>query len=522
MTGRATARAEPGQEESRSVPVVLRCEESGAWAASGRPDVEEPAAGAPKNAQNICKSARLHKFWTVQCAQVVRCDRVALDRGASAFDGWPDGQRGEGTSAVRKQREVEEAAEVAIAGGGLVGLTLGCALAGAGVPVTVVDAEDPATVLGEPFDGRASAIALGSRRLLEGVGVWRHVGDEAAPIRDIRVSDGRVAEAASRLFLHYDADEVAGQIGSDAMGWIVENRVLRRALHRRAAELPDLELLAPARVDHAERSAGGAALVLADGRRRAARLIAGCDGRGSPLRQAAGIRVTRWDYPQDGIVATLLHELDHEDVAHEHFLPSGPFAVLPLTDLPDGSHRSSLVWTERRPVAEGVMALDDAAFSREIERRFGDSLGRIRVSGRRWRYPLGLQLAQSSVGERLALVGDAAHVIHPIAGQGFNLGLRDIGALAEVLVDARRLGLDLGAPEVLARYQRWRRFDNLALVAVTDGLNRLFSNDIGPLRLARDLGLAAVNRAVPLKRLFMRHAMGLVGELPRLCRGEPL
>lgn len=421
---------------------------------------------------------------------------------------------------------------MAIVGGGLVGLTLGCALAGAGLEVAVVDAERPETALDEPFDGRASAIALASQRLLHAVGVWPHVGEAAAPIRDIRVSDGRVGEAASRLFLHYDAEEVAAEIAAGgggtggatggAMGWIVENRVLRRALHRRAGELERLRLLAPARVASAERDPGRAGLLLEDGRRLEAPLLAACDGRNSPLREAAGIRVTRWDYPQDGIVATLLHELDHEDVAHEHFLPSGPFAVLPLTDGPDGGHRSSLVWTERRPVAEGVMALDDDAFAREVERRFGDSLGRIRVAGRRWRYPLGLQLAQGTVAQRLALVGDAAHVIHPIAGQGLNLGLRDIAALAEVVVDARRLGLDVGSGTVLEGYERWRRFDNLALVAVTDGLNRLFSNDLGPLRLARDLGLAAVDRMPPLKRLFMRHAMGLVGDLPRLCRGEPL
>lgn len=419
-----------------------------------------------------------------------------------------------------------------VAGGGLVGLTLGCALAGAGLAVTVVDAEKPAATLDEPFDGRASAIALGSQRLLQAIGVWSFVGEAAAPIRDIRVSDGRVGEAASRLFLHYDAEEVAGETGSGAMGWIVENRVIRRALHRRARELPSLRLIAPARIAAApdagaEPGAAAAVLTLDDGRRITAPLVAACDGKNSPLRRAAGIEVVRWDYPQDGIVATLHHELDHEDVAHEHFLPSGPFAVLPLTDLASADrsgaiHRSSLVWTERRAVAEGIMKLDDAAFSREVERRFGDSLGWIRVAGRRWRYPLALQLARSTVGRRLALVGDAAHVIHPIAGQGFNLGIRDVGALAEVLVDARRLGLDLGDPQILERYQRWRRFDNLALVAATDGLNRLFSNDLGPLRLARDLGLAAVNRAAPLKRLFMRHAMGLVGDLPRLCRGEPL
>jgi 2-octaprenyl-6-methoxyphenol hydroxylase len=232
--------------------------------------------------------------------------------------------------------------------------------------------------------------------------------------------------------------------------------------------------------------------------------------------------VTRWDYPQAGIVCTVGHELAHGGVAHEHFLPSGPFALLPLVDAPAGTHRSSLVWTERRALVADMLALDDAAFGRELERRFGDSLGRLRPLGRRWSYPLSLQHAERYVDRRLALVGDAAHVIHPIAGQGLNLGLRDVAALAESVVDARRLGLDPGGAEVLAGYQRWRRFDNTVLMVVTDSLNRLFSNDLGPLRLARDLGLAAVDRLPPLKRVFMRHAMGLVGDLPRLIRGEAL
>src|SRR6266404_4185823 len=245
------------------------------------------------------------------------------------------------------------------------------------------------------------------------------------------------------------------------------------------------------------------------------------DGARSALRAAAGIGVAEFAYAQTGIVCTVSHELPHEGVAHEHFLPAGPFAMLPMTDH-EGLHRSSIVWTERRDLAQAMLALDDDGFSAEIERRFGDSLGRIHVLGRRWSYPLRLLHAQSYVAARLALIGDAAHAIHPIAGQGLNLGLRDVAALAEVLADAHRLGLDLGTADVLADYQRWRRFDTLLLIAVTDSLNRLFSTDIAPLRFLRDLGLGAVNRLPPVKRLLMRHAMGAAGPRPRLLRGLPL
>lgn len=408
--------------------------------------------------------------------------------------------------------------DVILSGGGLVGLSLAIALADAGLEVAVVDRLDPATVVDEPFDGRASAIARGSQHVLAATGVWQHVGSEAAPILDIRVSDGKVGRPPSRLFVHFDADE----FGEGPMGWIVENRIMRRALHARARELPNLTLFAPASLERAERREEAAFALLSNGQSLKAPLLIAAEGRNSPLRQSAGIAVTRWDYPQSGIVCTLYHEYDHAGTAHEHFLPAGPFAVLPLTDDERGRHRSSIVWTEKREMVETFMALDDVAFAAEVQRRFGDGLGKITVEGYRWSYPLSLMHAERYYARRLALVGDTAHGVHPIAGQGFNLGLRDVAALAECIVEARRLGLDIGSEPVLARYQRWRRFDNVLMLTATDSFNRLFSNDLPPIRLARNLGMEAVNRIGPARRFFMRHAMGLVGDLPRLVRGERL
>ena len=417
------------------------------------------------------------------------------------------------------------AADVAIVGGGMVGMTLAAALGSAGLPVAIVDAEAPAAMTAAAFDGRSSAIAFGSQQVLAGIGAWATMAAEAQSILDIRVSDGRATGSVSRLFLHYDHRDLApgggGRKNAPPFGFIVENRVTRQALLQRLAELPGVIHVAPSRAASVERRADAVAVVLDDGRKVSARLVVAADGRNSPVRAAAGIRTTEWTYEQTGIVCTVAHEKPHGGVAHEHFLPAGPFAMLPMVD-DDGVHRSSIVWTERRDLAPAMMALDDAAFAAEIERRFGPSLGRLRPIGGRFAYPLTLVHAERYVGHRLALLGDAAHAIHPIAGQGLNLGLRDVAVLAETIVDAQRLGLDIGDGLVLERYQRWRRFDNLVLMAVTDGMNRLFSNDIAPVRLARDLGMAAVNRLPPLKRLFMRHAMGLIGDLPRLVRGEAL
>jgi 2-octaprenyl-6-methoxyphenol hydroxylase len=402
--------------------------------------------------------------------------------------------------------------EVLIVGGGMVGLSLGLALARAGIAAVVIDREAPAAREAEPFDGRSSAIAHASQRILAGIEVWADMAAEAQPILDIRVSDGRVGRPAAPLFLHFDHRQVAAPFG-----FIVENRVIRTALARAVAGCPSLTHLAPADLAEATRRPNGVAAKLADGRRIEAQLLVAADGRYSRLRTEAQIPVVRWSYPQIGIVATVAHALPHEGVAHEHFLPSGPFAMLPMT-----GNRSSIVWTERRDLAPQMLALDPGEFAAEIERRFGPSLGAIELVGRRWSYPLEFVHAARYADRRLALVGDAAHAIHPIAGQGLNLGLRDVAALAEAVVDAARLGLNPGGPEALQRYQSWRRFDSLAVAAVTDGLNRLFSNDLEPVRLARDLGLAAVDRMPGLKRFFMRTAMGDTGELPRLAKGEAL
>ena len=361
--------------------------------------------------------------------------------------------------------------EVIVGGGGMVGLTLAAALGGAGVTVAVVDRR-PASAMREPaFDGRVSAIARGSRTVLAGVGVWDALAADAEPIREIRVSDG-----ASPLHLHYDSREVE----TDALGYIVENRHIRQAL-------------------------------------LAARLLIATDGRESPLRRAAGLAAVEWRYDQTGIVCTVAHERAHRGIAQERFLPAGPFAILPMT-----GNRSSIVWTERSDIANRILALDRDSFAGELAWRFTDYLGTLGIEGPVFSYPLALTLAERYTANRLAVAGDAAHAIHPIAGQGFNLGIRDAAALAETIVDAVRLGIDTGSVAALARYARWRRADNFAMLAATDGLNRLFSNDIAPIALGRRLGLAAVNRVPGLKRLFMRHAMGELGERPRLARGIPL
>ncbi len=408
---------------------------------------------------------------------------------------------------------MSDTTELLIAGGGLNGMLLGIACADAGLPVAVVDRQDPATMLGEGFDGRTTAIAYGSKLVLDGVGLWPMIAAEAEPIREIRVADDN-----SPFFLHYDHKELDPGSSSDTpLGYIVENRVLRRALFERAKALPSFTLLAPRLVGTVTADDSSAVATLGDATRIHARLVVAADGKDLPLRQGAQIRTVEWRYKQTGIVTTVAHERPHAGIAVEHFLPAGPFAILPMT-----KNRSSIVWTEDAALAPHVVKLPDAQFAAELSVRFGDFLGAIEPVGPRWTYPLLLMQAERYTARRLALIGEAAHVIHPIAGQGLNVGIRDCAALAEAVIDARRLGLDIGDDSVLERYQRWRRLDAVLLAGVTDGLNRLFSNRIAPLRLARDLGLAAVNRMPPLKRLLMQHAMGTLGDRPRLARGELL
>ena len=393
-------------------------------------------------------------------------------------------------------------------GGGLSGLALAIACAAAGLEVAVIDREDPAKFRDAAYDGRTTAIAYGSQQVLSGIGVWDRLAPHAEPIHEIRVTDGD-----SPLFLHYDRQDV----GAEALGYIVENRFLRGALQDRAAALPSLTLYAPAEIAAIDFAEAQAQVTLADGRRVAAPLAIGADGRGSAMREAAKIKSWRKSYRQTAIVCVVRHAEPHRGVAVEHFRAAGPFAILPMQ-----GNRSSIVWTEEERDAPTLLALDDAAFSRQLSDRFGDFLGKVEPEPGRWSYPLMLIQAERYAAHRLALIGDAAHVIHPIAGQGWNLGVRDVAALAELIVDAHRLGLDLGGAELLRRYEGWRRFDSITLTAATDGLNRLFSNAAPAVRLARDLGLAAVNHAPGLKRFFMRHAMGVTGDLPRLVKGEAL
>jgi 2-octaprenyl-6-methoxyphenol hydroxylase len=408
-------------------------------------------------------------------------------------------------------------AEVCVVGAGPVGGTLAGRLAQAGIATAVVDRAPLPPMEHPAFDGRAYAIAAGSRRLLEEAGVWAKLSQPACPILAIRVSDGRLGQPASPLFLHFDHREVGPDAGP--FGWMIEARSLRVALNSHLPSLPTLSVFAPARIA-VERSPDAATVRVADGPTIRCRLVVAAEGRASPLREASGIPITRLRYRQTSIVTAISHERPHGNVALEHFLPTGPFAQLPMSASADAEtggapNVSAVVWTERSDIAERMLTLDNNRFAQEIARRLGDHLGQVRPVGRRWSYPLSAMLVHRYTDTRLALVGDAAHGIHPIAGQGLNLGFRDAIALAELLIDAHETGSDPGAPALLARYQRRRRGDNLAMLTITDGLDRLFSNDNRILRIGRDIGLAAVNRTPPLKRIFMRQAMG-IGVLPGL------
>ncbi len=402
-------------------------------------------------------------------------------------------------------------ADIVISGGGMVGLSLGLALAQGGFRTVVADAAPMSAQLDPKFDGRVSALAYATIRMYRALGVWEALEKDAQPIREILVTDGAPGRAASPFSLHFDSAEV----GAPQLGAIVENRHIRAALAGRAAMEKNLTLLSPAAVKNVTATGSGVTAILGNGETVSAALAVAADGRVSPLREAMGIKTIGWSYPQIGIVATVEHEMPHNGVAYEHFLPAGPFAILPMT-----GNRASLVWTEEKTKAPALLALDEARFNAELAKRFGAHLGAVKAVGPRWSYPLSFHIARDFVRPRFALAGDCAHGIHPIAGQGLNLGLKDAAALAEVLLDAARLGQDIGALDVLKRYERWRRFDSVALAASTDALNRLFSNDIAPLRLLRDVGMGIVDSIGPARRFFMRHAGGDVGKLPKLMKGE--
>ena len=411
--------------------------------------------------------------------------------------------------------------DVLVGGGSFAGLALAIALKQALGPTYRVTVADPA--LGQAADdARASAIVAAARRLFQAIGVWDVVAGEAQPIVDMHITDSRLGDAVRPVFLSFEGDvEQRRQVHAggvdlpahEPFAHMIENTPLLAALVERAKH-DGVELVAQGVTG--QTIAGSHILVaLADGRTIAARLLVAADGARSGIRQRAGIATHGWDYGQSGIATTVAHEREHGGRAEEHFLPGGPFAILPLK-----GRRSSIVWTDTTAEADRIVALPDAEFHAELERRFGLHLGEISAIGARLAFPLGFAVARTFVAERIALVGDAAHVIHPVAGQGLNMGLKDVAALAEVIVDAARLGIDPAT--VLERYQRWRRFDTMAMGVATDGLNRLFSNRSEVLRAVRDLGLGVVDRLPVLKRMFIREAAGLAGDVPKLLKGEAL
>lgn len=403
--------------------------------------------------------------------------------------------------------------DIAIVGGGLNGATLALALAATGQRITVIDAQ-PAQRRADPaFDGRSYALALTSTRLLAGIGVWDALADHAQPMLDIKVTDGRAGEGPSPFFMHFDHAEIE----EGPMGYMVEDRHLRRVLTDAVAATDAITLHNETTVVAQETDVSGITLSLQNGNRLRARLVVGADGRGSGVAERAGIKRLGWDYGQTALVCAVAHEKPHAGVAHQFFMPPGPLAILPLT-----GNRSSIVWSETAQNAAAINALPDADYIDVLRPRFGDFLGEISLAGARYTYPLSLSLAHEMVASRVALVGDAAHGVHPIAGQGLNAGIRDVAALAEVIADALRRGEDPGSDAALARYSTWRRFDNTTLALATDTFNRLFSNDNPLVRMARDVGMAAVNALPGLRRGFIREAAGLTGDLPRLLKGQPL
>lgn len=409
--------------------------------------------------------------------------------------------------------------EVVIAGGGLAGRALALALvklAPKGFRIALVDAEVPRAEVSQANtpareDARALALSAATKSLLSVLDVWPTLQANAQPITSIEITDSPLHAELRPHFLGFDDELKSGEPGA----YLVDYGALSRALETAVAREAGIDIFAPDTVVDYSTDDFSIAAKLASGAELKARLLVAADGKRSRLRERAGIKCVSWSYPQVGIVTTVAHTRPHHGRAVQHFLPAGPFAMLPLT-----GNRSSIVWTEEKERGAAIMALDEAGFTGELATRFGAKLGEIKLAGPRQSFPLDFQIARSFIADRLALIGDAAHVVHPLAGQGLNIGMRDVAALAEIIVEEARLGLDVGAPPGLERYQRWRRFDSAFSAAVMDGLNRLFSNDSAPLRVLRDLGLGLVDRAPQLKRLLVREAAGTTGNVPRLLKGE--
>ena len=399
--------------------------------------------------------------------------------------------------------------DILIAGGGLNGPALALGLAQAGFSVAIVDARPQSARASDNFDGRSYALALASQRLLRALGVWDSVAANTQPMLDIKVSDGRAGEGPSPFFLHFDHAEIE----EGPMGYMCEDRFLYRAFQTALAKNDAITQINETSVVDQTVDVQGVTVTLTSGETLTAKLLVGCDGKQSGVAQRAGIKRTGWAYQQTALVCAIDHALPHYGVAHQFFMPPGPLAILPLP-----GNRSSIVWSETKENAAAIHALDDEDYLAVLRPRFGDFLGEISLAGARFTYPLGLSVANHFVAPRVTLVGDAAHGLHPIAGQGLNAGLRDVAALVETLSDAAARGEDFAAIDVLERYQQWRRFDTSTLVAATDLSNKLFSNDNPLLRLGRDLGMGVVNAIPGLRRSFIREAAGLTGDLPRLMR----
>jgi 2-octaprenyl-6-methoxyphenol hydroxylase len=439
------------------------------------------------------------------CPFALACRQVAR-RTALPYTG--------GMKGARKLKDV--AYDVIIAGGGFVGGALALALAKLGPKdfrVALVDAAPLEPGTEAPKDARGLALSAATKSLLEAVGLWPVLAPSAQPILSIEITDSPLNASLRPHFLGFDEEMKTAEPGA----YLVEAGDVRRAVATAVAKEKAINLLAPESVSDFETDAFGVRAHLANGKTLQGRLLVAADGKRSRLRHRAGIKCIGWSYPQVGIVATVAHEWPHHGKAVQHFLPAGPFAILPLK-----GNRSSIVWTEAAARGQALMAAPEEEFVAELTRRFGHRLGAITLEGPRQFFPLEFQMARSFVADRFALVGDAAHAVHPLAGQGLNIGMRDVAALAETVIETARLGLDIGADTTLERYQRWRRFDSAFSATVMDGLNRLFSNDSVPLRAIRDLGLGLVDRAPGLKRLLVREAAGGAGEVPRLLKGEPL